>query len=53
MHYWIILPLPDYPGTHLLFGIVTKNRENRFADGRCIGGALEDHAGALLGSART
>ena len=33
---WIILPLPAYPGTHLLVGIVTNDRKNRFADGRCI-----------------
>ena len=33
---WIILPLPAYPGTHLLVGIVTNDRTNRFADGRCI-----------------
>lgn len=32
---WIILPLPAYPGTHLLVGIV-KDRKNRFADERCI-----------------
>lgn len=36
LHDWIILPLPDYPGTHLLVGIVTDDRKNRFADGRCI-----------------
>ena len=33
---WIILPLPAYPGTHLLVGIVTNDRKNRFTDGRCI-----------------
>ena len=33
---WIILPLPAYLGTHLLVGIVTNDRKNRFADGRCI-----------------
>ena len=33
---WIILPLPAYPGTHLLVGIVTSDRKNRFPDGRCI-----------------
>ena len=33
---WIILPLPAYPGTHLLVGIVTNDRKNRFADERCI-----------------
>ena len=33
---WIILPLPAYPGTHILVGIVTNDRKNRFADGRCI-----------------
>ena len=33
---WIILPLHAYPGTHLLVGIVTNDRKNRFADGRCI-----------------
>lgn len=33
---WIILPLPAYPGTHLLVGIVTNDRNNRFADARCI-----------------
>ena len=36
LHDWIILPLPEYPGTHLLVGIVTKDRKNRFTDGRCI-----------------
>lgn len=36
LHDWIVLPLPDYPGTHLLFGIVTNDRKNRFDDGRCI-----------------
>ena len=36
LHDWIILPLPDYPGTHLMVGIVTNDRKNRFADGRCI-----------------
>ena len=36
LHDWIILPLPDYPGTHLLVGIVTNDHKNRFADGRCI-----------------
>ena len=36
LHDWIILPLPAYPGTHLLIGIVTNDRKNRFADGRCI-----------------
>ncbi|MBX7531592.1 hypothetical protein K3165_01490 [Qipengyuania sp. 1XM1-15A] len=36
LHDWIILPLPDYPGTHLLVGIVSSDRKNRFADGRCI-----------------
>ena len=39
---WIILPLPAYPGTHLLIGIVTNDRKNRFADGRCI------HTSALV-----
>ena len=39
---WIILPLPAYPGTHLLIGIVTNDRKSRFADGRCI------HTSALL-----
>lgn len=33
---WIILPLPAYLGTHLLVGIITNDRKNRFADGRCI-----------------
>lgn len=33
---WIILPLAAYPGTHLLVGIVTNDRKNRFANGRCI-----------------
>ena len=33
---WIILPLPAYPGTHLLVGIVTNDRKSRFPDGRCI-----------------
>lgn len=33
---WIILPLPAYPSTHLLVGIVTNDRKNRFTDGRCI-----------------
>lgn len=33
---WIILPLPDYPGTHLIVGIVTNDRKNRFTDGGCI-----------------
>jgi hypothetical protein len=33
---WIILPLPDYPWIHLIVGIVTNDRKNRFADGRCI-----------------
>ncbi|SFP09266.1 hypothetical protein [Qipengyuania nanhaisediminis] len=36
LHDWIILPLPDYPGTPLLVGIVSSDRKNRFADGRCI-----------------
>ena len=36
LHDWIILPLPDYRGTHLLVGIVTNDRKNRFADGSCI-----------------
>lgn len=36
LHDWIILPLPAYPDTHLLVGIVTDDRKNRFADGRCI-----------------
>ena len=36
MHDWMILPLPDYPGTHLLIRIVTNDRKNRFANGRCI-----------------
>ena len=36
LHDWIILPLAAYPGTHLLIGIVTNDRKNRFADGRCI-----------------
>lgn len=36
LHDWIILPLPDYPGTQLLVGVVTNDRKNRFADGRCI-----------------
>lgn len=37
LHDWIILPLPDYPPRpHLLVGIVTDDRKNRFADGRCI-----------------
>ncbi|MBY6013718.1 hypothetical protein KUV75_02220 [Qipengyuania gaetbuli] len=36
LHDWIILPLPDYPGTYLLVGIVTSDRKSRFADGRCI-----------------
>lgn len=36
LHDWIILPLPDYPGMHLLVGIVTKDRKKRFADGRSI-----------------
>ena len=39
---WIILPLPAYPGTHILVGIVTNDRKNRFADGRCI------HTSALI-----
>lgn len=39
---WIILPLPAYPGTHILVGIVTNDRKNRFADGRCI------HTSALV-----
>lgn len=33
---WTILPLPAYPGTHLLVGIVTNDRKSRFTDGRCI-----------------
>lgn len=33
---WIILPLPAYPGTHIIVGIVTNDRKNRFTDGRCI-----------------
>ncbi|MBX7535137.1 hypothetical protein K3175_05650 [Qipengyuania sp. GH1] len=36
MHDWIILPLAAYPGTYLLIGIVTNDRNNRFVDGRCI-----------------
>ena len=36
LHDWIILPLPAYPGTNLLVGIVTNDRKNRFTDGRCI-----------------
>ena len=36
LHDWLILPLPNYPGTHLLVGIVTNDRKCRFADGRCI-----------------
>ena len=36
LQHWIILPLPAYSGTHLLVGIVTNDRKNRFADGRCI-----------------
>lgn len=36
LHDWIILPLPEYPATHLLVGIVTGDRKSRFADGRCI-----------------
>ena len=39
---WIILPLPAYPSTHLLVGIVTNDRKKRFADGRCI------HTSALI-----
>ena len=36
LHDWIILPLPEYPATYLLVGIVTGDRKSRFADGRCI-----------------
>lgn len=36
------MPLPDYPRTHLLVGIVTNDRKSRFADGRCI------HTSALV-----
>ena len=42
LHDWIILPLPDYTRTFLLVGIVTNDRKNRFADGRCI------HTSALV-----
>ena len=28
--------MPDYPKTHLIVGIVTNDRKNRFADGRCF-----------------
>lgn len=39
---WIILPLPAYPGTHLLVGLVITDRKNRFAYGRSI------HTSALV-----
>ena len=42
LHDWIILPLPDFPGTHLLVGIVTSDRKSRFPDGKCI------HTSALV-----
>ena len=28
--------MPGYPKTHLIVGIVTNDRKNRFADGRCF-----------------